>query len=123
MMPKLKKKKLKKSTLKKKADILFSLFIRKVGVCQFKGLDTIHCGGDLQCAHIITRGHLSLRYDPLNALCICAGHHRWYTTHSTEWAWKIAEHFPERHNYLMPKINEIAPSFDYEEVIEKYTVA
>lgn len=64
-----------KSALKRKADKLFSAFIRETNQCEWCGArnDT------LQAAHIFTRAYNVTRYDPLNALCLCAKcHFRWH---------------------------------------------
>ncbi|MGE5626469.1 MAG: hypothetical protein ACM3UK_00075 [Actinomycetes bacterium] len=62
-----------KTSLKKKADILFSQHIRSLGYCE-------KCGktSNLQCAHIISRSVIHLRYEPKNALCLCAGCHLYW---------------------------------------------
>jgi len=83
--PKPKRQPLKKWT-QRQADSLFSEYIRKSrGTCQAAGKDTVKCGGYLQCAHIITRARSIIRYDENNALCLCAGHHAYYTNNPYEW--------------------------------------
>lgn len=78
-IPKPKKKRRKKSVTTI-ADELFAKIVRSAGKC-FK------CGNtyNLQCAHIISRGYFGTRYDFDNALCLCSGHHVWYTHHPLEW--------------------------------------
>lgn len=95
-----KPKKPKKKTLKNKADRIFSLYIRQIGYCQLKGKDNINCGGYLQTAHIITRGAHAIRWNPLNALCICQGHHVYYTHHPREWEEMIQKYFPENWEFV-----------------------
>lgn len=80
-----KPKKFNKTKAKNKLDKIFSLLVRSVGQCELAGEDKIKCGGCLQCAHIIGRGNLFLRWNRLNALCICAGHHVYYTYHPEAW--------------------------------------
>lgn len=64
-----------KISLKKKADTLFSAFIRSHGSCEWCGA----INDTLQCAHIFTRSYNITRFDPLNALCLCAKcHFRWH---------------------------------------------
>lgn len=83
------------------ADKYFSLLIRHRGHCEAAGKDSVNCGGSLQCAHIVTRTNKRLRYDELNALCLCAGHHRYYTTHASEWFWQfIPDHFNKQFYYI-----------------------
>lgn len=83
-----------------KADALFSLLIRKVGYCQLAGKDKIRCGGNLQCMHKYTRGAWSIRWDPANALCGCAGHHVYYTNHPEEWREFLEAHYSEEWAYV-----------------------
>lgn len=64
---------LNKTAIKKKLDVLFSKIVRSVGRCERCG-KTEH----LQCAHIFSRRHLSLRYDFENAICLCAGCHLYW---------------------------------------------
>jgi hypothetical protein len=119
---KVKVKKIKKSTLKNRADKLFSLYIRKIGICQLRGKDGIRCGGNLQCMHITTRGKTALRYEPLNALCGCAGHHVFYTYHPDDWADFMRKNYPAQWNYVQNhKVDTVKKTEDlYKEVIEKY---
>src|SRR3990167_9316649 len=54
-----------RKTIRNKLDRIFSLLIRKTGRC-------VRCGRpqgevQLQCSHIYTRKHLSVRWDILNA--------------------------------------------------------
>jgi hypothetical protein len=64
------KKKIKKTTIKKRLDKLWSLLIRKVGKCEI-------CGGIqyLNAHHIIGRKALNTRWDINNGCCLCAGCH------------------------------------------------
>jgi hypothetical protein len=107
--------KISKKTLKNKADKLFSLLIRKRGTCEMCGQDK----KDLQCAHVITRSTIHLRYDTRNSLCLCSGCHlRWH--HSPLWAitWYKSV-YPENAKYLLKQKNVIERNFDYQEVIDK----
>jgi hypothetical protein len=67
------KKSSSKTTLRNKADRLFSEHWRKkIGKCE-------RCSKReyLQLCHIHTRGCIKLRYSRLNTLVLCAGCHRW----------------------------------------------
>lgn len=113
-----KPKKVKRTTLKKKADKLFSAIVRRLGRCELMGLDTVHCGGVLQCAHIETRGVYGLRWQFQNALCICSGHHVYYTYHEKAWQELIEKHFPAKWKfYLKHKNDHLIET--YEEVIQR----
>ena len=118
-----KKKKIKrpsKTALKRVADSLFAQIIRSRGHCQAKGKDHVNCGGNLQCCHIITRGRKILAYDEQNALCMCAGHHNYYTNNPDRWLHDfIPIQFPEQWGYVDIRRNHTIPDFQYEPVIEK----
>lgn len=62
--------------LRRKLDRAFSLAVRRVGECQRcgRGPDKVQ----LQCSHIYTRANLAVRWDLLNATCLCAACHRWW---------------------------------------------
>jgi hypothetical protein len=84
-----------KTALKNHLDELFRRQVRAKGYCQAAGLDHVNCGGVLQTAHIEGRRNFRLRWEPLNALCLCAGHHRWYSDQPIAWATLIEREFPE----------------------------
>lgn len=75
----------KRTTLRRKADALWSELVRRRGVCEAAGVAGVQCGGVLQAAHGFPRTYYPTRWTPLNGFCICAGHHRWYTSHPIEW--------------------------------------
>ena len=67
----------------RKLDRVFSKIIRSAGKCT-------RCGriNDLQCSHNNGRSSMSVRWEPLNALCLCAKCHGWYglyRTAGTKW--------------------------------------
>jgi hypothetical protein len=66
----------KRTTLRRKADALFSLYVRRGGLCE-------RCGAieGLQCSHYISRRYLAVRYNPLNAECLCMRCHKYLTEH------------------------------------------
>lgn len=75
-----------KSHGKQEAWRLLSLEVRSLGYCQLKGMDTVRCGGVLQAAHIFPKGaYPRIKLDRQNILCICAGHHRYYTERWPGW--------------------------------------
>lgn len=91
------KKKVKASTVRNKADRLFSKLIRggrsevddgqyegspicmAVIVWNPQGILSPQCKGNLQCAHIIGRSWTATRLDLANAVPLCAGHHKQMT--------------------------------------------
>lgn len=58
---------------KKRADSLFSKIVRKVGKCQY-------CGGTkyLNCCHLIPKENWHTRWVLDNAICLDAGHHKFW---------------------------------------------
>lgn len=68
-----------KTQQRRKADALFSKRIRSRGICQAFAFDGVKCAGVLQCAHIVKRRYLSLRWDDENAACLCQAHHMYFT--------------------------------------------
>jgi hypothetical protein len=96
-----------RSKLTKELDKVTSKIVRKHGRCQLAGLDDIHCGGHLQTMHIIGRANRRLRWDFMNLLCGCQGHHVYYTHHPWEFHEFIERHFPERHSYINEHRNSI----------------
>ena len=79
------------------ADALFSKLIRSRGVCES---DRPSHSGNLQCAHIITRGYKSIRTLEEKALCLCQGCHVYFTFHPLEWELFIESRFPGRMGML-----------------------
>lgn len=114
------KKKVSRTYLKRKADTLFAKYIRSIGACEMQPYDSIRCGGSLQCCHIIGRSNMALRYDDKNAICMCQGHHVYYTFHPMEFLEKISRHFKPYWEYLQEKRNQKV-KVDYYEVIAKYS--
>ena len=73
-----------KSAQRKSCDVAFSLWVRSIGVCEAAG-EGNGCKGNLQCAHILTRGYSTIRWLPANALSLCAGHHIFFTHRPIAW--------------------------------------
>ena len=118
-----KPKKVSKTYLRTKADKLISLYVRKLGYCQIKGKDTVHCSTVLQDMHIVTRGTTPLRYDLTNHLCGCSGHHWYYTNNPKKWQALMEAYFPKRWAYIEAHENDTVKKTEllYREVIEKYS--
>jgi len=102
----------------RKADKIFSEKIRAKGYCELKGLDRIECSDALQTMHIVGRANKNLRWDQINALCGCSGHHFYYTNNPTEFAMVIYEKFPDRFEYLKEHRNKIWDK-DIDRVLEE----
>lgn len=110
----------KKGTItyyKKKLDIYFSKYIRSLnnGRCA-------KCGkrDNLQCAHIVSRSNLNLRWDPLNALPLCVKDHLYWAHKNplefTEW---LQKKYPINFKHVMRNKNKIV-KFTLEDYIELY---
>lgn len=107
-----------KGALMRKADKIFSEKIRSKGYCELNGLDKIQCGGVLQTMHIISRSNKNLRWDPINALCGCAGHHSYYTYNPFEFYELIRAEFSDRYEYLQRYRNQLWDK-DYDRVLNE----
>lgn len=105
--------------LKAKADKLAGDHVRARGYCQLGGADHVTCNGNLQWAHIVGRSNHRLRWEEYNALCLCAGHHMWYTYHPYEWVRIIDQEFPEYAAEIEKHRNEIWDK-DINAVIRRY---
>ena len=96
---------------KNKADRLFSQLIRQHGVCERCNLPagTVQ----LQCAHWISRRYAHTRTDFDNAFCLCAGCHRWFTDHPTEFGrWAIEQRGEAVYQRLL-KVSQKRSKFDW----------
>ena len=74
-----------------KLDILFSKMIRERDnwTCQHTGKKA-----DLvDCAHIVSRRHVSTRWHPYNAITLCRASHMFFTDHPFDWADWCQERF------------------------------
>jgi len=121
-MKKKKVKKINKSALKKKCDSLFGAKIRSIGYCQAEGRTKIKCGGSLQCAHIVPRNVLRLRWNENNCLCLCASHHIiHFHRNPLSFIEFVAEYYPEKLAYVQKHRYEIKKMSvqDYEELYQK----
>ena len=116
-MPKIKKVKEKSiSWWIKKCDKEFSLLVRSIGSCQY-------CGNreSLQTAHIVGRSNKTLRWNPLNAICLCTRCHIFKFHRSPlEFIDFLGSRYPERMVYLRVKRNKITNRTieDYKALLE-----
>lgn len=108
-------------SLKKSCDTAFSISVRKYGRCQFEKLDKVRCSSVLQCAHIETRGNNFLRYNQQNALCLCSGHHWYYTNHPAAFNKMVSEFFPSQWKYVEAHRHDLIKRKlkDYQELLEE----
>ncbi len=106
-----------KSAQRKSCDVAFSLWVRSIGVCEAAG-EGNGCKGNLQCAHVLTRGYSSIRWDPRNALSLCAGHHIFFTHRPIAWTDFIVAKLGQAHwDELRRLAITPAPTPDYRELL------
>jgi hypothetical protein len=123
-----KEKKLNSNTyLKKEADRLFSIFIRKRdtdedGMVKCCTCQTVRKWNDrMQCGHWIHRDVLSTRYDESNCHGQCVGCNMFGggKEHKHE-KYIIARHGAAERDRLLVLSEVIIPDFDYKSIIKKY---
>ncbi len=104
--------------LKKQADKLFALFIRKRdGRCLKCGTRT-----NLQCSHLIRRENLAHRWDEKAAFTLCykCHIHWWHKDIGDAWMW-LSENYPEMNLYYWDHKEDIQTEpVNYEAIIKKY---
>lgn len=111
---------MRRSTLKRKPrrpgyvsdaslDSLFSELVRARAryECQAWGYDGVRCSSQMQCAHIKSRRYKAIRWDPDNALCLCAAHHMHYHANPDQFARLVEDLFPGRWDELNAKLQTI----------------
>lgn len=82
---------------KKKQDVVFSSLIRERAnyCCQACGVNKRFEKGTLDCAHIMGRRSVSLRWHPQGAVSLCRGCHIFYTEHPFDWRDWCVDQFGE----------------------------
>lgn len=73
---------------RKKADVAFSLLVRDRAnwTCEHCGVNKQDDPGTFDCAHIMGRRSVGLRWHPDNALGLCRSCHIFFTGHPFDWA-------------------------------------
>lgn len=101
------------------ADDLCREIVRNRGFCEAAGLDNVRCGGVLQWCHIIGRANKRIRWETYNALCMCQGHHVYYTHRPHEWFLDfIPKNFPVQFEQIQMYRNEKWDG-DIDKIIER----
>jgi hypothetical protein len=67
--------------------------------CRMRGRDRITCTEIMQGAHIITRAAFSIRHELWNGVCLCTGHHVWYTNAPAEWEYVVRKFFKDEYDF------------------------
>lgn len=110
------KRKAKRSTIKNKADRVFSLYIRaRDGSCK-------NCGrpDNLQAAHIVSRRYHGTRWDEENCVALCRDCHVFYTHRPLEWSVWVDENGPVKWEDMRRRaLSTTKP--DYEVIVAHYT--
>ena len=75
------------SKLKKKADQVFSLFIRN----RDKACFTCNSRQNLQCGHFVSRSHNNTRYDPENSKAQCVRCNIFLNGNYVEYAFRLGQ--------------------------------
>lgn len=91
-----------------KYDAIFSDLIRERAnwTCEYCGIKVE--GRSAHCAHIHGRKSQATRYDPDNAVCLCAKDHYYFTDHPTEFTRWLENYLGEGHlDILREKVNRI----------------
>lgn len=101
---------------KRKLDIAFSAKIRARGYCQkcLRSRDV-----QQQCAHIFSRRFMATRWEELNALDLCAAHHRWAHDRPVEFVEWVRDLLGEKNYEKLKWLSHFGPTPTYEEVAEK----
>jgi hypothetical protein len=109
-----------KTAMRAEADRLFSRRVRSRGICQALGFDGLACAGPLQCAHVVRRRYLSVRWDDDNAACLCAAHHVYFTHHHlAEDRFHNQLLSPERFAELKARAEQARGRPDYEAILAR----
>lgn len=87
----------------------------KTGVISF-------CWGQLEWAHIVSRGNRRLRYESYNKLILCHGHHDYWTNHPADWKRFVRHYFPDRWREVQEHEHEYQNVWAgyYEEWLKKF---
>jgi 5-methylcytosine-specific restriction endonuclease McrA len=100
------------------ADNIFSKIVRKKGLC-------IKCGQSqfsvpLECAHIVGRANIALRWDANNAIPLCRDCHRWAHDKPKLFKAWFKEKFPDRYAWIMLHKDDTLQLrwYDYEDLIK-----
>jgi hypothetical protein len=74
----------------------------------------------LQCAHIVSRRYLALRWSPNNAVTLCAGCHTRFTNDPLRWELWVDDHLGQgTWEQLRDIAVAVTPRPDYEQIIAK----
>lgn len=102
----------------KRLDALVGSRVRSRGVCESRRLEH---KGVLQWAHICSRRYHATRWLEENALCLCAGCHKFYTDRPLEWEFFISSLIGENKFRDLKSKALLEPNPDYKELYKQLT--
>lgn len=100
----------------KRLDALVGSRVRSRGACEAVGRPH---KGVLQWAHIVSRSYHNTRWLESNALCLCAGCHKFYTDRPLEWEQFITQKFGERQYQSLKHFALSHEKVDYKELFNE----
>lgn len=117
-------------SLVKKADIVFSEWVRKTSADTWGRVTCVTCGKRMrwkgegaQAGHFIKRQHMSVRYDPRNVHVQCVRCNKWMSGEEGEYGHYIIKRYGvDVHQELM-SLKRTTRKFtrvDLEEIVKKY---
>ena len=121
------KKHLTLTKLKKKADALFSIHIRKKyqnaeGIIQCYTCSYSGPINKMQCGHFVSRYYLATRYDERNCRPQCITCNIWRNGRTPEFAEKLTKELGDGIvEELFAKGRELTRNFNYQEIINRYS--
>lgn len=83
---------------KKECDRQMSVLVRSKDRCEKCGNTSFN--STLQHAHVVGRGNMTLRWDIINGMCLCASCHLWWHHEPIDSGVWFRQRFPERMEYL-----------------------
>ena len=90
-------------------DALFSTYIRARAkqTCERCGKTYPPKSRGLHCAHVFSRGKQCVRFEPINAVCLCRGCHVYFDQHkeSQFYPWYIAKYGQAQFDLLRLRAN------------------
>lgn len=115
-------KKLKALSLRKKADQIFSRFIRQRDKGQCYTCPNKNDWKKMQCGHFVPRQYLKTRYDEVNNHCQCYACNMLYNGQPSAYAKRLEKDYGKGTvEMLESKRKEICIGFDYQFIIDIYT--
>ena len=98
------------------ADRLFSLLIRTRDDWTCKSCGRGQQQAVMQCAHIVSRRYRAVRWNALNAVCLCSACHVGYTHDPIGWEDWVEDHLPGRLTMLKHVARMGVVHVDYDDV-------